>query len=186
MFGFQSKANNFGPQTFYMITQPSQSVDRLNVATQTVCLSPRFGRVLRLCLVLACMGFFAGCDLDMPGQSTRKNSKYVLPVSVSKQPPFTYRGELLNLFGGDSFETIEDKHLHFVIVEGISTPGWNQPFREDAENYTRQLGADRPFEIEVLFRDEITREIAHVYVIDEHQNKINLGLSLLELSLIHI
>lgn len=115
----------------------------------------------------------AGCN------RLRIVDNYALPVGVANAIPYTYKGRTHRIYGGDSFEIIENQKTHFVTVEGISTPS-SQPHLADSRMHLRKLGGDKALEITVIGQDEMHREVAHAVAIDEEGNRINVALSLLE------
>ncbi len=116
---------------------------------------------------------FCGCETKI-----RTSSNDAAPVPIHLAPPFRYQARIVRMYGGDSFETLEKQSVHFVTIEGISTPP-EEPFASQSMDLVRKLRGGRLLEIEVIGRDEMMREVTHVYAFDENGKRTNVGLSLL-------
>ncbi len=104
-----------------------------------------------------------------------------VPVSIQKQPPYSYQGQIGRLWGGDNFEITEGGKLHYAFMRGIDTPEFGQQYHEESKEMLRQLARNKPTTIHVIDRDEWKREICDVTI--EHtegEDPVDPALRLLE------
>lgn len=81
-----------------------------------------------------------------------------VPVSIQQQPPFSYEGRIGRIWGGDNFEIVDGKELHYVFIRGIDCPEPGQAFHVEAKTKLRELCRQKTAIINVVGRDVWKRE----------------------------
>ncbi len=88
----------------------------------------------------------------------------MVPAPLSDVVPYDLVGTPQGIWGGDNFQLVEpDGKLHFVILEGMSSPKPGQPYFAESRQTLIQLINNKKIRVRVLRRDEQQREIGWVF-----------------------
>ena len=104
-----------------------------------------------------------------------------LPAPIRDQVEYTMIGHANRFWGSDNFEFGDANELHFVVIRGLSSPKPGQKYYRESVTALSEMVDGRKVQVEVVDRDFMMREIAHVYLYDPATERFNVGLELITL-----
>lgn len=118
-------------------------------------------------VVFVAMLFLVGCQ---GGDSTDATEDSVVPVSIRQPTPFTYRGKVARMWGGDNFEIIAGTNVHYGYLAEVDTPAVGHFGHQESMTFMRKLIDDDNIEVHVLQRDSFQREVCEVKILADNKN----------------
>ena len=82
---------------------------------------------------------------------------------MHKEIPYPLQGRLLRNWGAEALELHCDRRLHFIVLEGLSTPDVLR-WRKELKSSYRRLFRGKQMTVDVRSQDEYHREVGRVYV----------------------
>lgn len=108
-----------------------------------------------------------------------------LPAPIRDNIQYEMDGHVYRVWTGDSFEFGDTEELHCIMLRGIDAPNESHPFFLKSRNTLNGLIRLRKLRIKVVDRDEMMREVADVFVVDqfsvEGKEEFNVGLKMIQL-----
>ena len=108
-----------------------------------------------------------------------------LPAPLQDEIPYEMEGSAYRIFSGDCFEFGEAEQVHCIVLRGVDAPDEGQPYFLKSRSVLNGLVRLMKLRCRVVYRDEVTRESADVFVLDETsvegKVKFNVGLKMIQL-----
>jgi endonuclease YncB( thermonuclease family) len=124
-------------------------------------------------LLLALIGFGAGCIRHANLSHEEPARTMIAPLAT--EFPYELEGIVRRNWGGDEFEIIEDRVIHYVRLNGVTGPEPGQPNWRVARRLLWKGFVGNRAKVQVIGRDDCMCEIGSIRVGDT-----DLGLKLLE------
>jgi len=108
--------------------------------------------ILLLAVIAGCAG--VGCNGE-------DHSSVPVPI---RTPPYSYTGQIRRAWGGDNFEVVDNRQLHFAFIRGIDTPEPYQTYFHEAKAVLQELSWKKNITVNVFDHDDWKREVCEVRI----------------------
>lgn len=110
-----------------------------------------------VCLVFGCL--LVGCK---DGRDLEDQPPRTLVVPLTNTLPYEYEGEIGRNWGGDEFEVLGDKVVHYVKLHGVAGPEPGQTRHIAARLLVLRYSVRKNAQVRVQARDESMSEVATI------------------------
>lgn len=102
-----------------------------------------------------------------------------IPAAIRDAASAKLKGKLARAWGGDNFEVGQKQQLHYLCLVGVDCPEPGQPYFNESRDHLVNTCSNREIEFEILYYDELKREIGHAWVTNADGKRVNLAIDLL-------
>ena len=108
-----------------------------------------------------------------------------LPAPIRSEVKYEMFGHAYRIWGGAGFEFGDLNELHYIMLRGIDAPSEDDPLFVKARSKLNAIISQKKLRIKVVGRDEMMREEADVFVVDQastaEKEELNVGLRMIQL-----